>query len=296
MPIAVTTITDTFGNDWVLDGTNGVWEGQGKKGFHAPTFQHYRDESPAVAGAFWRGVRTLPRDLFIPVVITRQNRDDVLELRRQLIRALNPMNGECVVSSAWPDGSVRRIRCRYVEGMDAGEQGPGNMGVTAMRYGLRFMADDPYMYGDEIVTTWSLAPQTRTELPMPGADGMYEVVSSPLLGGGGVTIFNPGDVDAYPTWSFTGPFTQIVATNATTGKSFTIDYTAASGSNRLDLVTDPGTSYLVDESGQNRWNTLTAGYKLWPLRGGDNEINISFAGATAASLATLTYMPFYGGD
>lgn len=293
---AITTITDPSGIDWAFDGTTGYWEGPGKKGFHGTTYQHYRDESPMVSGAFWRGVRALPRELFLPIVIRDVNRDQLLAKRRALVKALSPVNGnECVIASSWPDGSIRRIRCRYVDGFDAGEQGPGEYGVTVMRYGLRFIADDPYFYGDEITEQYSLAPQTRTELPIPGTDTFYEVVSTPLLAAGSV-IFNAGDVDAYPVWQFIGPFTQIIAENETSGKTFTILYTAATSTNTLSLVTEPGQSYLVDETGVNKWDSLVAGYQLWPLVSGNNIVNITLTGPTTDSIAILTYNPLYEAD
>lgn len=293
---SITTITDPSGTVWAFDGTSGYWEGQGKKGFDGASYQHYRDESPMVAGGFWRGVRALPRELFLPIVIRDVNRDGLLAKRRALVKALSPARGEeCTIATAWPDGSVRRIRARYVDGFDGGERGPGEWGVTVMKYGLRFIADDPYFYGDMIINPYQMVASSRTELPIPGADGFYEVVSSPLLAAGTV-INNPGDVDAYPSWNFTGPFTQIQAQNVTTGKSFTINYSAASSANSLSLVTEPGKSYLVDETGANSWNTLVAGYQLWPLTDGDNVVNITLTSPTTDSVATLMFSPLYEGD
>lgn len=295
MAVAVTTITDPDGTDWVLDGSVGLWEGQGRKGFDAPTFQHYRDESPSVAGAYWRGVRTLPRELIVPVIIRDSNRDVALAKRRDFVSAVNPENGECTITVAHPDGSIRHIDCRYVDGLEAGERGPGEYGITTMKYSVRFIADSPYFYGQQVTLPWQLAASTRTELPIPGADTFFEVVSSPLLAGG-VTISNSGDIKSYPNWEFSGPFTQIVAENATLGQTFTITYTAATTANKLFLVTDPGESYLVDESGINRWSTLSAGYQLWPLAKGDNVINVTLTGPTSDSLAVLRYYPLYSGD
>lgn len=293
---SITTITDPSGTDWAFDGTNGYWEAPGKKGFDGATYQHYRDESPMVAGAFWRGVRALPRELFFPIVIRDMNRDLALAKRRALTKALSPARGkECTITTSWPDGSARSIRARYVDGFDGAERGPGEWGVTTMKYGLRFIADDPYFIGDEVVLPYQLVASTRTELPIPGADTFYEVVSSSLLAAGTV-INNPGDVDAYPTWNFTGPFTQIQAENVTSGKTFTITYTAATSANTLSLVTEPGKSYLVDENGVNRWNSLVAGYQLWPLVDGDNTVNITLTGPTTDSAAIVTFFPLYEGD
>jgi len=292
---AVTTITDPSGFDWILDGTLGMWEGQGKKGFHAPTYEHYRDQSPAIAGGFYRGTRAIPRELFLPIVIRDQNRDNVLARRRALIRAISPLKGECVIKSSWPDGSARSIRCRYLDGIDAGEQGAGEYGITVLRYGLRFIADDPYMFGDPVPSQWDFVASSRLELPIPGADTFFEVVSSPLLASGAI-IVSDGDVDSYPSWTFIGPFTQIALSNVTTGKSFTINYTAATNADIIYVVTDPGESYIVDQSGTNRWNTLAAGYSLWPLASGTNTINVTLTGASTGTSALMTYSPRYEAD
>ena len=292
---AVTTITDPSGFDWILDGTLGMWEAQGKKGFHAPTYIHYRDESPAIAGGFFRGSRAIPRELFLPVVIRDQNRDNVLARRRELIRAIAPHKGECVIKSAWPDGSPRSIRCRYIDGIDAGEQGAGEWGITVLKYGLRFIADDPYTFGDQLDEQWDFTAATRLELPMPGADTFYEVVTSPLLSDGSL-ITNTGDVDAYPSWTFIGPFTQVTLGNSTTGKSFTMLYTAATNANKLFVVTAPGETSIVDENGVNRWDTLTAGYSLWPLIQGDNVIDVALVGAGTGTSALMSYRPQYEAD
>lgn len=292
---SVVTITDPSGVDWPLDGTGGFWEGRGRKGYHGATYQHYRNESPAVAGAFWVGVRALPRELFLPIVIRDTDRNAFLAKRRKLAAAISPVKGACILSTAWPDGSVRRIVARYVDGLDAGEQGPGAYGITVMKYGLRFIADEPYFYSDRENTVWSLSPATRTELPIPGTDGLFEVVSSPLLAGG-VTISNPGDVESFPEWTFSGPFTRIVAENTTLDLTWTIEHTAATTTDKLFLNTSPGESALVDGAGTNMWTKLVDGYQLWPLAAGDNTINISLDGPTTGSSATLSYRPRYEAD
>lgn len=446
MPVAVTTLTDPSGTDWILDGSAGVWEPVGKKGFHAGTYVHFRDDTPAVDGAFWRGVRATVRDLFLPILFRGTDRNVVLAQRRALIKAISPRNGTCKITSAWPDGTTRSIICRYVDGIEAGSQGPGEWGITAISYGLHFVADDPYMLGTPSVTSWSLLSSTRTELPIPGADTIFETVTSPQLisnitsapinlntdfeagvanwtaiGGtltqdllfiknglasaklvpdgvtatvrmdsdqqavtgstayqatgwlacatartvqlninwydaahvfiststlavavtaatftfmtnialapsnaayasviptltgtptaadylnaddvqlaqtGGVAISNPGDVPSYPVWQLTGPFTSITATNSTTGKSWTIGYTAGSG-DTLTLDTTPGRTSLVNVSGVNQWDKLITGYQLWPVVGGTNTLAVSVNGATSASQARLTYTPRYESD
>jgi hypothetical protein len=112
---------------------------------------------------------------------------------------------------------------------------------------------------------------------------------------GGATLTNPGDVPSYPIWQLTGPFTGITATNSTTGKTWTISYTAGSG-DTLTLDTTPGRTSLVNVSGVNQWDKLISGYQLWPIVGGNNVLAVSVNGATSASLARLTYTPRFESD
>jgi Siphovirus-type tail component, C-terminal domain len=289
--VAVTTIIDPSGREWPLDGTSGLWLQPGRKGFHAPNYVHYRDESPAVDGAFWRGVRATVGDLFIPLAIVGRTRNDLLTTRRQLIAAVSPKRGECTIVTSYPDAERRAINARYDSGME-GEEGKGAYGVTVMRYGLRFIADDPYHYGDPITTNWGSDTTTRTELPIPGADTAYEVVTAAQVLGA-ATILNTGDVDSYPIWTFTGPFTAITLANNTSGKTLTLTHTAATSADRIVIDTRPGLASIVDEAGANAWAGLTAGYALWPLLPGDNDINIAVSGTTAATTASMTYRPRY---
>lgn len=286
---AITTIVDPSGRAWPLDGTGGLWRQPGRKGFHAPSYQHYRDESPAVDGAFWRGVRATARELFIPIVIIASGPENLIATRRSLIAAISPKRGECVITSSSPDGSRRHIRARYVDGME-GEEGRGEWGVTKMKYGLRFVADDPYMYGDPVTTNWGSSEQTRTELPIPGTDGDYEVVTSAQLLGE-TTLFNSGDVDAYPIWVVRGPFTMVALINHTSGKSLTLTHTAGSSSDTLTVDTTPGRTSIVDEAGANQWAALSDGYAMWPLAPGDNELDLAVSGITPATTASMTYSP-----
>lgn len=291
---AVTVIVDPAGRQWPLDGTNGMWRQPGRKGFHAPSYQHYRDESPAVDGAFWRGVRATVRELFIPIVIIGDTRADLLTARRQLIAAISPKRGECTIVSRQPDNTSRSINARYVSGME-GEEGRGPYGVRIMTYGLTFVADDPYLYGPEISLDWGSGTVSRTELPIPGADTFWEVVSaSRILGDSQVD--NLGDVDAYPFWEFNGPFTAIELTNTTSGKTLTLTHTAGTAADTITIETRPGQTAVVDEAGVNQWAALTAGYSLWPLLPGINELSIQVTGSTADTGARMTYRPRYESD
>jgi phage-related protein len=271
-----------------------MWRQPGRKGFHAPSYTHYRDESPAVDGAFWRGVRATVRELFIPIVILGDTRADLLATRRSLIAAISPKRGECTIISRQPDNTHRSIDARYVSGME-GEEGKGPWGVQLMTYGLTFVADDPYMYGPTIPLKWGSGDVSRTELPIPGSDGFYEVVSASRILGDSV-VDNLGDVDAYPTWEFSGPFTEIELTNTTSGKSLTLTHTAATTADTITITTRPGDTSVIDQDGVNRWAALSGGYSLWPLLPGRNEISIQVTGSTEDTGARMEYKPRFESD
>lgn len=283
---AVTTITDPDGRAWPLDDTDGLRAAPGRRGFHAPSYAHWRDESPAVDGAFYRGSRVPPRDLFLPVHLINGDPVRLLATRRGFVAALSPERGECVLTVAYPDGSSRHIRGRYLEGMEGAEDN-GGWGIPLVSYGLRFIADDPYFYGDDIPLDWQ-GTQSRTELPIPGADTFFEAVSGAQVLG--VTrVDNTGDVDAWPFWTFHGPFTAITLANDSSGRSLTLTHTAAGTANAVTIQTRPGQTAILDEAGANLWNGLSAGYSLWPLLRGRNDITITVSGSTSATLARMVY-------
>lgn len=212
---AVVTITDPLGGVWPLDGSKGITVAPGRKGFQMTSYQHYRDESPALDGSFWRGSRALNRDLFIPIVISGLDRTTAKNTQRAITRAVSPRNGLCTITVAQPDGTVRSIQARYADGIEAGDIGPGAWGVVNFKYGLHFVAERPFFNGPQSVTSWSVVPSTRPELPIPGSDTLFEVVTSPIL------------TSSIP----------IVTLNANPGfESGTVNWTAGGGSLGVDNV------------------------------------------------------------
>lgn len=287
------TITDPDDRAWPLDDTLGIRAALGRRGFHAPEYVHWADESPAVDGGFFRGVRVPPRELFQPVHIINPDPAALLATRRAFVAALSPERGECVITMAYPDGTRRYIAVRLLDGM-AGSEDMGGWGIPLVSYGLRFVAYDPYFYGDEVPDEWQ-GTQSREELPQPGADDLFEVVASPQVLGA-TTVDNIGDVDAWPYWEFAGPFTSITLDNESTGRSLTLTYTATDETEKVFIQTRPGYTSIVDQDDTNLWDDLSDGYSLWPLRRGLNDITITLAGADETTKAKMIYTPRFKGS
>lgn len=287
--VTVTTLTDPTGSVWYLSGgSQGIWIQPGRRGFHAPVYQFYEDASPAVDGALLRGVRAITRELFLPLFMQRDSREELTALRRAFVAGTSPHLGACQLTVAQPDGSRRHIDAWRGEGME-GEEGSGDWGVTLMRYGLVLRALEPYFYGDDVLHVWQgVAAQTFFPL-VHSPTNFVSLLPSQVLGS--TTANNAGDVNAYPVWDVSGPATGITLTNVTTGKTLTLSSSLAGSSNRRIIDTRPEIATVVDETGANRWSELASGSALWPLLPGANTLTVSVTGSTAATAARLTYQP-----
>jgi phage-related protein len=290
--LSVTTLTDPSGFMWYLDGSMGIWVTPGRRGFHAPSYDFWEDVSPAVDGAFFRGARAPVRELFVPLFFTRPDRSALTTLRRSFAAATSPKRGECVLSVAQPDGTVRHIAVYRGEGME-GEEGEGQWGVTAMRYGLVLRAFDPFFYGDDVALSWS-GVATQTFFPLVHSSTNF-VILLPSQVLGSTTADNVGDVEAYPRWEISGPASAITLANVTTGKTLTLTSSLAGTSNKRLVDTRPGQATITDESLVNKWAELSAGSSLWPLVPGANALTVSVSGSTSATVARMTYRPRFEG-
>lgn len=136
--------------------------------------------------------------------------------------------------------------------------------ATGFDWQLTLTATDPVFY-DVMVQT------TGTSLPTPGAvglnwspggsGGLDWVTGGGLdwgttLSNGQLTLWNNGNADAWPVWTFTGPLTNPMLTNISTGQVFTYSGTLVSGDS-LVITTNPvGRSVLLN--GSDRFTLLTA--------------------------------------
>jgi hypothetical protein len=110
----------------------------------------------------------------------------------------------------------------------------------------------------------------------------------------GITpIDNPGEVDAWPVWTITGPATVITATNVSTGQSFVLTKTLAAG----ELVTITTQRPTVrGPLGENLVNALNwPSCYLWPLIPGTNQVNFAVAGASTGTAIELSFYPRWAG-
>lgn len=191
---------------------------------------------------------------------------------------------------ARPDGSARVVDAYYESGFEpSGKQGYYIASDFAV---LSLLCEDPYWRDRQPNTVHrEFAEGVDYQSPYPS------VSSSQVLGE--TTVTNPGDVDAWPDWTMTGPASVLTAARLDTGDAFSLN-PSATGIAHGNLVagefvtveTDPPRVRFMD--GSNWTGALNwPGAVLWPLPPGTTDVTFDLEGAAAGSAVDLTYFPRY---
>jgi hypothetical protein len=265
---------------------------KGARGLDMAPFQMYLDESPALDGAFSRGVRAMTRDVFLPLLIEADDRKTFLARKRILLRLLDPKRGPGVLTWAEPDGTARHLEAYYSSGME-GDWSDDQAAGLWQKYGLTLQAVAPYWYGDDVTLLWKNTV-SQTFFPLVHASGNF-VVLPPGEVLGSITASNDGDVDAFPVWTVSGPASAITLTNSTTGKTLSLTSSLAGSSNKRIIDTRAGVQTIVNESGTNKWAEVNDGSALWQLAPGANSLTVSVTGSGTGTSVQLVYKPRYEG-
>lgn len=199
----VMTWTGFDGHEWSLtshaDGS-GLVLMTGVQGLGAPTFTHFRDTYASMHGSRWRDYRANAREVFWPLYLFHdESTAEWRQLNRAFTRTMSPRKtGVWKVTS--PGQPSRSLRLRYEKGLEgAFSLDPTKFGWA--KYGIYLTADQPYWEGTPIARTWTTAD------PIP----FFDAAGSPPLHISGpprvdtATLTNPGDVESWPVWTFTGP-------------------------------------------------------------------------------------------
>lgn len=179
-----------------------------------------------------------------------------------------------------PDGSAREILVRFQDGFK-GEPGYGFTEDTSVAV---LYAEDPFWRDVAPLTLRYAQGGTRQYLsPFPS------VSSGRVLGV--TSVWNPGDAEAWPSWTLTGPCDGITATNRTTGDAFSLNYSLTAGQT-VTITTDPPT--VRGPSGQVlTWALNWPGAVLWHLEPGANDVDFAVVGALAGAAVELSFVPRY---
>lgn len=263
----------------------------GATGLDLPPMEVRSDASPNLDGAMYRSTRAAAREIMIPLFLYGIDRYTLRVLKRQVIRALNPQNGYCVLKIQESGLPPRYLKCWYKDGLE-GTESEENAGFRWQRYGLQLTALDPWYYGDEFhVAEWSFG---RGSAFLKPASLFPLTLSQGLVSRPDLPVTNPGDTHAWPVWEVTGPVARFRF--ALGERSFGIagnDGDAVPGGTTLKIDTRPGHKTLLDDKGQNYWPRLDRSPSLWALPAGRSLLGIDLVPGSANARLRMTIAPRY---
>jgi hypothetical protein len=242
----------------------------GIRGLNMPKVRHYRDKSPAVHGASYRGTTYDEREAFWPIMLYSDSTSrDFVELDSAFWRSLHPEH-EGTWTITVPGVSTRSIRLRLEDDGDPSpEMDPTFLGWA--QYGIRLIADQPFWEATALHREWQAdVPADFFGGTTPG-DPIIVISSSRSAATAEVT--NPGDVEAWPIWTFTDMGAAGAHANVD-GHSIFFEFAIASG-DRLVVDTRPTeqTAFLYhpDGSYDDVFTSLTS-YDPAPILSGNAAV------------------------
>ncbi len=283
------TWTDPAGTVWPLSDTSddvGWFTTPGPAGWHATSYEIVTDPL-AGGGSQVRYLRANPGRITWPIYVWGDTHLQYVARHRQIRRAFTmtahrKLPG--ILSVQRPDLSARTVECYYQGGLE-GEAGEGWL---FSKDAVTLFCPDGY-WKDTV-------PVTLTQSYAPGVDFLDPFPSvSEGLALGAAQLTNPGDVEAWPTWTLTGPMSSFSATNVTLGYEFTLTWPLAAG-HQITIVTERNRPQVRSPTGDNlvsalNWPTAV----LWPVAPGANSLIYNVAGADTGTQVDLAFYPRYEG-
>ncbi len=223
---------------------------------------------------------------------------DQYALRQTMIRAFAPTAEALQVRVTLPDGEIRQRDAYLIDGL-AFESGSfsGYYGEIP----VRLVAPDP---------TWYDPAGDAATFALGGSEDTGGVVPEPVPTFVGASVLNAsvavtygGTWLEYPRIRITGPITDPVITNVTTGEKLDFTGTTIGAGKWYELDLRYGYKTVLDDSGTNVVGDLTSESDLatWHLAvdpeaaGGINSITVTGSAATSATSVHLVWFERYLG-
>lgn len=237
-----------LGSSWEIahPQVSGIYLRSGTRGLNMPPLTRRTSSSPGLHGSRWRGWIAEEREVFWPLSIVNQaGSAQWLEHDRAFWATLRPD-----VVGTWtvvqPGGEYRSLSCRYADdGNQSFDIDPMLTGWA--QYGVTLAAEQPFWAGPTITRSWGTRDGEPNVYPNPGDD--YVLYISAGFTVGSATITNPGDVDAWPTWTVRGPYST--ASLGVAGGVIDLDVALGAGQSAT-VYTDPARQVVIDQDGVDR--------------------------------------------
>ncbi|MEV4670967.1 hypothetical protein AB0K34_04870 [Actinomadura sp. NPDC049382] len=290
---ATASFTDPSGTVWPLTDEASGWFtlSDGVSGLDVTPYELTKDSYPR-GGSRLRHRQPAERTIIWPLHVYGDTHLQFLGRWRDLGTAFAATlhDGPGWLEIARPDGTRRRIQVIYQDGFEGrAQQGTGIISDTAI---LALYCQDPYWLDPVPVTehrSYGLGVDFLNPFP--------SVSSGRVLGE--TTLLNTGSVEAWPTWTITGPATLVTITNQDTGEAFVLDPDADGighgpllAGEQVVVTTDP--PRVRGPLGETWTGALNwPGAVLWSLRRGVNRVNFQLDGAAEGSAVDVSFNARY---
>jgi hypothetical protein len=293
MPLTF-ALVDVDGVVRALDDTTGVNVAVGSKGLGFPKVQPNGDKLPYAPGVALRRISTAPSVLDLPIELQAGSAallDALLDTVRGWVmpgteRRATPRSVFLRVTR--DDGAVREIEGVYMGGLE----GDDMAGVETWQDAILSLYCPEAYWRDvaEIISTFTSGGGAHSWFPY----WPYDLMPSALFSES--TVTNTGQIETWPVWTITGPGTDVVLTNVTTGEELALTANGGLVLAAGDVVTiDTRVPSITNQNGVNLFPYLSAGSSIWPLEVGANVIQVAMSGATVDSSVELAYQRRWAG-
>lgn len=271
------------GGSLALDGSTGVQARLAVRGLGMPPVSLQWFDGAGDGSAF-RGGRTLPRTIDMPLKFTGQGRAAVLDAYSRLARILR-LPHEATLTAKF-DSDEYRLTVVRTGGGDYSFEADTD-GNTILMTTVTLQAGRPF---------WERVDSEGREIEAAGVglgllgpgQSLVQMILGSVDGLGEVTFQNTGDVEAWPTWTVFAPFTGFAfVRNDGLALEWVGDEPKADGF----IVVDSLNGTVRDEVGANRYGELEPAPKFFSIPPGSSTAQVVFNDASADTRGTVTWNP-----
>jgi hypothetical protein len=256
--------------------------GDGTSGHLAPTYGFVTDEISGVDG---EQLQQVTAQGAAPVLAMDFVASDGVELRqrlRNLAHVLRPRAGLGRLTAVADDGSARSLPCYYRKGLES-----GTYRVTRYRAALEFWSPSPWWRGESVPVGYGLAA------PSPFFPILPIVLSPSTILGETLVDLSDTDAPTWPTWTVTGPGSQLTLSNTydrvqddgtvTAVTQSLVLNTPIGDGQTVTIDSRPGRQSVTRSDGVSLFSSLGSDPALFPLVDGVNTVRAVLTNAGAAS-------------
>lgn len=267
----------------------------GDQGFGMAPLHRITQRGPLQQGDTDLDFRLDPRIIQIPLFINSTTIDSLYATRARLLSIFTPSN-QLGVLTITTDYFTRAINCKVLGGLAFDTDVKNGYSLRSI---VQLRAEDPTWYNPtaNIINLSSAIAGTPTPIPR-----IYPVTYGASALNGSVTFAYNGNWQTYPVITATGPITNFIITNTSTGEFIQIPGVIPAGRFwTINLLY--GYKTVFDDLGVNKISAVSsssnlATFSIDPapsVSGGSNTITVTGTTTSSTSAVSMTYFDRYIG-